>query len=242
MKVEHLLASIERAYLHFNRVDSYIDFPDADPHDGQQLPADQAANAATRFERAPEFTAATYYDQCRARTYACCFALENADHLWRTFGNGGAYGNVGVVFDFQKLREHLNRHLAPGQAQLLYQGVACKQIFSVNYGVVEYVAWDRHRANAEHLPNPIRYTYLKASRFSVEKELRISLSAVGIGNFALNDGEFIVFSTSLQVQFDLRAAIAGGAIQQILLGPDCDATFLHAELARLGIGPAPPVA
>ena len=120
--------------------------------------------------------------------------------------------------------------------------VACKQIFSVKYGVVEYVAWDRHRANAELLPNPIRYTYLKASCFSVEKELRISLSAIGIGNFALNDGEFIVFPTGLQVQFDLRAAIAGGAIQQILLGPDCDATFLHAELARLGIGPAPPVA
>ena len=234
MKVEHLLASIERAYLHFNRVDSYMDFPDADPHDGQQLPADRAANAATRFERAPEITAATYYDQCRARTYACCFALENTDHLWQTYGNGGRYGKVGVVFDFQKLRENLNRHLAPGQAQFLYQGVACKQIFSVNYGVVEYVAWDRHRANAEHLPNPIRYTYLKASCFSVEKELRISLSAIGIGNFALNDGRFLDFPTSLPVQFDLRAAIASGAIQKILLSPDCDATFLHAELDRLG--------
>ena len=115
-----------------------------------------------------------------------------------------------------------------------YQGVACKQIFSVNYGVVEYVAWDRHRANAEHLPNPIRYTYLKASCFSVEKELRISLSAIGIGNFALNDGRFLDFPTSLPVQFDLRAAIASGAIQKILLSPDCDATFLHAELDRLG--------
>lgn len=239
MKVEHFLASIAGSYLHFNRVDSYVDFPDADPHDGQQLPADKVASAAARFERAPAFTAATYYDQCRARTYACCFALGSPDHVWRNYANGGAHGKVGVLFDFQQLRAQVNRHLAPGVAQLIYQGVLCKQIFSVNYGVVTYVDWDRHIANQQHLPNPIVYTFLKAERFRPEQELRVSLSAIGIGNFALNDGTFIEFPASLSAPFDFRAAIADGTIRQILMGPDCDGPFLQAELAKLGIAPVP---
>ena len=41
MSVENLLRSIVGNYLHFNRVDSYSDFPGADPHDGRQLPEDQ---------------------------------------------------------------------------------------------------------------------------------------------------------------------------------------------------------
>ena len=41
LSVENLLRSIVGNYIHFNRVDSYADFPGADPHDGQQLPKDQ---------------------------------------------------------------------------------------------------------------------------------------------------------------------------------------------------------
>jgi hypothetical protein len=37
MTVENLLRSIEGGYLHFNRVDSYTDLLNGDPHDGQQL-------------------------------------------------------------------------------------------------------------------------------------------------------------------------------------------------------------
>ena len=99
MTVENLLHSIIGNYLYFNRVDSYIDFPGADPHDGQQLPKDQRGNTRARFEKAPNFSASDYYDQSRARTYTCCFSL--------------------------------------------------------NYGIVEYVEWDTHQANTEHLPNPI---------------------------------------------------------------------------------------
>lgn len=44
-----------RGYLHFNRVDSYADFPGADAHDGQQLPTDQAGNADARFLKAPDY-------------------------------------------------------------------------------------------------------------------------------------------------------------------------------------------
>lgn len=36
MTIENVLRSIVGSYLHFNRVDYYIDFPGADQHDGQQ--------------------------------------------------------------------------------------------------------------------------------------------------------------------------------------------------------------
>ncbi|MDQ6987995.1 MAG: hypothetical protein Q9M25_09350 [Mariprofundaceae bacterium] len=88
----------------------------------------------------------------------------------------------------------------------------------------------------EHLPNPIRYTYLKdKEKFSEEKELRISLSAIGIGQFALKDGSMMQFPSSLQLAFDFKAAIADGTIRQILYAPNSDSNFLQAELGKLGI-------
>lgn len=176
MTIENLLRSIDGAYLHFNRVDQYTDSPVADKHDGQQLPTDLAGNAGAKFLKAPEFSAADYYDRSRSRTYACCFGLENADYLWHHYGNGGQHGKVCVVFSFDKLRETLNRTLAPDRAFLAFDGVACEQVMSLNYGVVQYVAWDRHRANHENLPNPVVYSYFKdKKRFSEEKELRVTL-------------------------------------------------------------------
>jgi len=53
--IENLLRSIAGSYLHFNRVDYYIDFPGADPHDGQQLPKDLQGNTMARFEKAQSF-------------------------------------------------------------------------------------------------------------------------------------------------------------------------------------------
>jgi hypothetical protein len=238
MTIENLLRSIIGAYLHFNRVDSYKDFPDADPHDGQQLPKDRDANSAARFLKDPNYSAADYYDQSRARTYACCFSMENTSYIWNTYANCSEKGKVCIVFDFSKLRSTLNNTLKPGNAALEYRGIRCHQLFNVNYGVVEYVEWDRHQANAEHLPNPIRYTYLKGKKFSDERELRISLSTLGIGQFAPGDGSTMEFPASLQMGFDFRAAIADTTIQQILCAPDCDAGFLRAELEKLRIGPS----
>ena len=234
MRLEHLLASISESYLHFNRVDAYSDFPGADPNDGAQLASDRPGNTAAHFLRAPEFTAAAYYERSRSRTYACCFSLENTDHIWRNYGSGGAYGRIGVVFDFAKLRQHLNVQLASEAAHLQIDGQPGGQIFSVNYGVVEYVDWNQHRANVKHMPNPILYTYMKDAHFSVERELRISLSALGIGHFAFG-GQPLAFPPSLHMSFDFRAAIAEGCIQQILLGPDCDADFAEEALAKFGI-------
>jgi hypothetical protein len=235
--VENLLRSIAGGYLHFNRVDSYVDFSGADPYDGKQLPRDQQGNASSKFEKAPNFSAADYYDKSRSRTYACCFSLENSNFIWRNYANGGAKGKVCVVFEFGKLRAALNRIFEPGNASLEYNGMRCHQIFSINYGIVEYVDLDRHQANAERLPNPIKYTYLKDEAFSDEKELRISLSALGIGHFALNDGTIIEFPPSLQVPLNFRTAIADGTVQRILCAPNADSNFLKNELNELCIVP-----
>ncbi|MCR4302825.1 MAG: DUF2971 domain-containing protein [Gallionella sp.] len=235
MTVENLLISIAGSYLHFNRVDRYKD----DLNDGQQPPKDQQISAEVRFEKAPNFSAADYYDQSRARTYACCFSLENSDYIWNNYANDSKKGKVCIVFNFSKLRTTLNLTLQPGSAALEYGGNRCHQIFSINYGIIEYVEWDRHKANTEYLANPIHYTYLKdKNKFAEEKELRISLTAPGIGQFALNDGSAMSFPDSLHMDFDFRVANADGTIQQILCAPNCDVGFLYAELDKLHIVPS----
>ncbi|HDR9063538.1 TPA: hypothetical protein QDB03_005201 [Burkholderia vietnamiensis] len=238
MKAEHLISSIAESYLHFNRVDSYRDFDGADLQDGAQLPTDRPANTIVGFQKAPDFTAAHYYDQCRARTYACCFALENDEHLWKSYGSGSEHGRVAVVFNFVWLRQHLNAQLEPGVAKLIWKGVPSRQIFSINYGIVDYVDWDSHRLNGEQLPNPILYSYLKAERFRAEHELRVTLSAIGMGKLAFG-GQIMDLPQSLQMAFDFRAALADGGIVSIDVGHDCDRAWLEAELAKLGIAPAP---
>lgn len=239
MTAENLLCSIVGNYLHFNRVDSYEDFAGADPHDGRQLPKDHQGNANTRFEKAPDFSVADYYDQSRARTYACCLSLENSDYTWNKYANGMTKGKVCIVFEFGRLRATLNQTLQPGNAVLEYSGNRCHQIFSVNYGIVEYVEWDTYQANTERPPNPIKYTFLKdKKKFSEEKELRISLSTLGIGHFALKDGNAMQFPSSLQLAFNFRSAIADHTIQKILCTPDSDSDFLQAELHKLRIVPS----
>jgi hypothetical protein len=234
MSVENCIGSIESGYLHFNRVDSYKDFPDADHHDGEQLPGDRAGNVAATFAKAPGFSAADYYDRSRSRTYAFCAALEDTDHVW-TYSSGTPRGNVGLVFDFDRLRATLNRTLLSGGAALEFNGIRCRQIFDLNYGIVDYVDLASHRANETGLPNPIIYTYLKdRGRFAEERELRISLSTLGIGKFILDDLTEIAFPQHLHLDFDFRAAFADKTIREIICGPRCDEDFLRAELRRLG--------
>jgi hypothetical protein len=240
MTIENLLRSIDGAYLHFSRVDLYPDSPIADPHDGQQLPADLAGNANVRFKRAPAVSVAHYYDRSRARTYACCFGLENAEYLWQHYGRGSDCGQVCVVLSFSKLREALNRSFAADSARLVVDGVVCQQVLSLNYGIVQYVAWHSYQANYEALPNPIVYSYLKDQRFSPERELRVTLSAAGIfAGFSLADGRIMDFPPSLRAPFDFRAGLADGVVVQMLLAPESDGAYLQAELGRRGIGLAP---
>ena len=145
-----------------------------------------------------------------------------------------------MILDFAWLRQHINAQIGADSAMLYWQGIPCRQIFSVNYGIVDYVDWDLHQINTEYLPNPILYTYLKAARFSAEHELRVSLSTIGMGKLAL-DGQVMDLPTSLQAPCDFRAGLAEGGVRSIEFGPDCDVTWLKAELAklRIGCGPGP---
>ena len=240
MTVENLLQSVSGNYLHFNRVDSYVDLSGsnsyADPNDGRQLPKDRLANLQAMFEKAPDFTAADYYDKSRSRTYACCFSMENSGYIWEHYGNGSEKGKVCIVFEFGRLRATLNDTLRLGNAVLECNGMRCHQIFSINYGIVEYVDWDVHEANAKRFPNPIIYTYLKdKTKFSEEKEFRISLSAMGMGEFALEDGSTMLFPSSLHVPFLFKTAIRDSTIRPMLYAPDTDVDFLFTELNKLHI-------
>jgi hypothetical protein len=82
-------------------------------------------------------------------------------------------------------------------------------------------------------PCPLRY--LKDASYSPEREMRVSLSALGMGEFAYADGSTMAFNDSLQVQFDFRAAFADGTIKQILMAPGSNLDFLRAEFGKLGI-------
>jgi hypothetical protein len=235
IKPENLLKSMQGNYLHFNRVDSYRDFPGADSNDGRQLLKDQSSNTETKFEKDPNFTAAHYYDQSRQRTYACCFSLENSDHIWESYALGSNKGTICVVFDFNKLRSMLNRSLQPGNAEIEYNGNKYKQIFSIDYGIVEYVEWKECRVNLESLPNPIKYTYLKDHAFAEEKELRIALSALGVWQFVSEDGSPMIFPEHLEMAFDFQKAVADEVIKKIEFSPDCNSEWLYAELNKVSI-------
>lgn len=238
MRAEHLIQAIEGGYLHFNRVDAYVDFPTADPADGAELPLDQISNQATTFEKASQFSLSDYYARSRGRTYACCFSLENSDYIWEHYGLGSPIGQIGLEFDFEKTRSMLNQLLARKSA-IMYGNSQLLQIFSINYGLINYVNRSTHRANAEQPVNPIQYSYIKDECYSSERELRITLTALGMGRFMLNDSHEIEFPPTLQLAFDYRRAFAEGAIHQILLAPNTDRTLLVQELNRLGISPAP---
>jgi hypothetical protein len=235
MSVENFLRSIEGHYLYFNRVDSYRDFPQADIRDGEQLEKDRAGNSAARFIRSPDFSGADYYDRSRARTYACCFSLDNTDYIWSEYGNGGIKGKIGVVFDFAKLRARLNETLNSNSATLLASGERCHQLFSINYGMIDYVNWADRRANLNRLPNPIIYTYLKDKSFEKERELRVSLSAFGLGQFAMTDGSILEFRPGLQLEFQFGPAMSDGTIAEILYGPACDTDYVQSKLLEYAI-------
>jgi hypothetical protein len=130
------------------------DFLTADAHDSEQPPKDRSTNASLKFTKSPQFSVADLNDRSRARTYACCFSLENSASIWTNYGNGSETGGkVCIVFDYSKLRETLNKTFR-------------LDIFNINYGMVEYVELKDHQENQE---NQIRYTYLKDKEFQHEK-------------------------------------------------------------------------
>jgi hypothetical protein len=224
MKAGDFIRSIEHSYLHFQRVDRYKDFPAADARDGEQLPLDRAINESIAFASAIDYSAANYYDSCRARTYANSFSLENSPMIWARYGTGDPTGKVCLVFNFGKLRAVLNETIGttPSRSALLVGGIQCRQIFMINYGKIKYVDVFATRATEQRLPNPIIYSYIKdAKEFGGEREMRITLSTLGIGDFALADGRKIGFPESAQIEFDFRTAMQDGTICQLIC-PNAD--------------------
>jgi hypothetical protein len=104
-------------------------------------------------------------------------------------------------------------------------------VFFVNYGLVEYVDSATIQANAERLVNPVIYSHMKdAARFKGEKELRVTLSTVGLGVFALADGRQISFPESMQLDFDFRKAFSEGTVTRLLAKDDAVRQNLASEL------------
>ena len=91
--------------------------------------------------------------------------------------------------------------------------------------------------NKDVLPNPIIYSYLKeAVQFAGEKELRVTLSTLGVGKFALADGSEIVFPPSMRLDFDFQAALGNGTIVRVLVETDDVKTHVERELESVRVG------
>lgn len=235
MSLNNLICSITKGYLNFNRVDRYRDFHGADTNDGLQLPLDRPFNESSKFYYSPSFSIANMYDLSRERTYACCFSLTNSNYIWENYALGDINDKVCVVFKYEKLREYLNKTIQIGNSDLEYNGKKCKQIFSINYGKVNYVDWESDQVNNAYLSNPIIYTFMKCKKkFSLENEFRISLSALGVGKFVFKKSE-LIFPDRLEFGFNFHEAIVNGVIQEILCAPDSDTRYISAELSKLRI-------
>ena len=235
MSRENFRMSVEGNYLHFNRVDRYPDFPESDQEDSEQLPRDRPVNEKMSFQKEPEYTLADYYDRSRSRTYVCCWSTENLETNWIRYGNEGGGEQVCIVTRFGKLRDRLNQTLSSDETRLMAGDIPLHQIFSINYGLVEYVDWTLASGHEDRLPNPIQYAYFKNDRYSNEREFRISLAAFGFGEFMLDNGKPLGFSDSLQMHFDYRAAIADKTIENVIMRPDADFTQLAATFKDLDI-------
>jgi len=200
--------------------------------------------AGISFEKAPTYTLDKYYDCARARTYACCFSLEHSSYIWEHYAPDR--DAVCLAFNFDKLRHRLNATMQASldNSGLLMQGENhFRQLFSINYGVVEYVDKSAHALHPVRLANPIQYTFLKdKERYASENELRVALSALGVGQFVLNNGARMAFPPILQMHFDYREAFSARAITEILCPPNfVDAQHvdtLRGEMEKLRMIPA----
>jgi hypothetical protein len=235
VKVRYLIDMLQKNYLHFQRVDTYTD----DTADGEQLPLDRLVGAGITFEKAPAYSLEKYYDCTRARTYACCFSLEHSAYIWEHYAP--ARDAVCLVFDFEKLRRRLNASMQASidnHGLLMHGENRFMQIFSIDYGVVEYADRQTHAFHPVRIANPIQFTFLKDKRrYASEKELRVALSALGMGQFVLNNGARMEFPPALQMHFDYREAFSDRAITEILCPPNFVAAqhvdTLRGEMAKL---------
>lgn len=236
----NFLKMLEGNYLHFNRVDGYTD----DKNDSAQPERERLMNQKLYFEKDPNFTLRNYYEGCRKRSYACCFSLNvpKADH-WKESGGKESQKAICLVMNFGKLKFLLNEtfrnaRLVAGNNIILHNQMAGRdllclhldgrgnvakeyrhdnavQIFHLNYGVVGYGDFANDIISPDAKPNPIEYLYFKDNKYKKEKELRISLSAIGMGIIQLPNGQLFDFSNSLSFGFNFDQAVSCGAISHI---------------------------
>jgi hypothetical protein len=240
MSFDDFLKSVKGKYLYFRRVDKYKDCADknGDEFDGDQMPLDKPVNKKAGFLKNPNYTLHDYYNQSRARTYACCLSLENTPYIWNKYGGSDINRKVCLVFNFDKLKALLNKtlHQCTKKDLLIYNGIRLKQPFNINYGKVKYIERMMHRQIIEHYPNPIEYAFLKDKKlFKEEKEFRIALSALGMGKFVLIDQKEIMFPDSLEFSFDFNQAISTQIIEKIHVANSYAFNALSVELANTGI-------
>lgn len=235
---ENFLKMLDGNYLHFNRVDNYTD----DKNDSAQPKLEKLMNEKLYFEKDPNFTLRNYYEECRRRSYACCFSLDvpKADQ-WKKYGGKEPKKAVCLVINFGKLKFLLNEtfrkaslvrdniilhNYAIGKNLLClhlddigniirqYRADNITQILHLNYGLVNYGDFMNDLISPVVRPNPIEYLHFKDNSYKETdgRELRISLSAIGMGRIQLPDGRLFDFSESIQFEFNLDQALSCGAI------------------------------
>jgi hypothetical protein len=222
---QYFFDMLEKKYLYFRRVDTYCD----DKRDSDQPDKDKELTKGIKFEKSPQYTVQQYYSDTRSKTYACCFSTENTQYLWDHYDNQES-NSICLVFDCEKLMKHLNSKYE--NAKLIVDNKEYFNFFFINYGLVTYGNFDEAYINKELL-TPIKYAYFKdASKYSEEKEFRISLSC--IGRYKVGDYEFD-FPESIQLEFDLSEAVKLGVVKNIIISEKYENDFVEETKRRANL-------
>ncbi len=200
---------VEKSYLYFKRVDSYDD----DKNDSQATEIDQELAAKSIFLGSQNYSAKEYYDACRTRTYACCFATKLTGHLFTNY-----YADdkpICLCIKSGELIKTLNSNF--DKSSIMHGDFVLKNFFDINHGLVKYGNF-KERFMGKHLPNPIEYVFFKdKDKYSEENEFRTSISTLGIGNIVLPNKERFDFPKSITLPFDFIEAIKSNIISEIII-------------------------
>jgi hypothetical protein len=137
--------------------------------------------------------------------------------LNKTFEEAPLVTNGGIVLHNHALGKNLRCFHLDDHGQVIGEFIADNmvQIFHLNYGVVKYVSFVNDIISHTIRPNPIEYVYFKDSKYKKERELRISLSALGISRIQISDGQIFDFPDSIAFGFNINQALNFGAISHI---------------------------
>ncbi|NTT85756.1 hypothetical protein [Tabrizicola fusiformis] len=140
--------------------------------------------------------------------------MENSPEMWSAYGGpGGQDTKVGIEVRFSVLRRLVNEAVQAILETETGPTPHWLQLFSVNYGRVQHGDWRDMKLASDIFPNPVVPVFWKdGQRYGSEKELRIALSAIGIGQPLMGAARTFEFPKGLSYPFDLRAALMGGSM------------------------------